>query len=91
VFHGLGKDTRKGIAMIQHRKWYLLALPLALAACPGSESKNASSGTTDTLTQRQRDSILATSRIPGAPGVGAAMRAADATTAKVRAGDSVAP
>ena len=44
----------------------------------------------DTLTERQKDSILANSKIPGARGVGSAMRAADSTNAKVLRVDTVA-
>lgn len=62
-----------------------------LAGCGGHGSRPASAGPGDTLTERQRDSILATSRIPGARGVGAAMRVADSTSARIRAADSVAP
>jgi len=64
---------------------------LAVAACRDSGSKGAAAGTTDTMTQRQRDSMLSTSGIPGASGVGAAMRAADATSRGIRAADSTAP
>jgi hypothetical protein len=60
-----------------------------LAACGGTSAKSAAE--TDSLTERQRDSILAQSRIPGASGVGSAMRAADSASARVRATDSVAP
>ena len=75
----------------QGKRYFAAVVLLTLAACRGDKSKGAGSGTTDTLTQRQRDSILATSRIPGARGVGAAMRAADSTSAHIRAGDTVAP
>ena len=61
---------------------------MLLAACSGGES-GKSAGQTDTLTERQRDSILAQSRIPGATGVGSAMRAADSTSAHIRAADTV--
>jgi len=44
----------------------------------------------DTLTQRQKDSILANSRIPNARAVGRAMKAADSTSAGIRRADSVA-
>jgi hypothetical protein len=44
----------------------------------------------DTLTQRQKDSILAKSSIPGASNVGRAMRAADSTSAGAHRADSVA-
>ena len=64
---------------------------VVLTACPRNDSGGSSSGPGDSLTERQRDSMLAQSRIPGARGVGAAMRAADSTTARIRATDSVAP
>ena len=68
-----------------------LTLALALlAACSGGKPPNSAAGR-DSLTERQRDSILAQSRIPGASGVGSAMRAADSASARVRATDSVSP
>jgi hypothetical protein len=74
--------------MISRATWQVLPLllTLALVGCGDSQSKRS-----DTLTQRERDSILAASRIPGAPGVGAAMRAADATSRGIHAADSVSP
>lgn len=62
-----------------------------LLACgtTGDADKNAVQG--DTLTERQRDSMLAGSRIPGARGVGTAHNAADSATARVRAADTVGP
>ena len=68
-----------------------LTITLAfLAACSGGKAaKSAADG--DSLTERQRDSILSQSRIPGATGVGRAMRAADSASARVRATDSVSP
>jgi hypothetical protein len=60
-----------------------------LTACGGKSGKSAAGA--DSLTERQRDSILAQSRIPGASGVGSAMRAADSASARVRATDSVSP
>ena len=81
--------------MIRRSIWHVLPLlmTLALAAC-GSQSKSAggsaNSGSAD-LTEYQRDSMLSTSTIPGARGVGAAMRAADATSRGIRGADSVSP
>ena len=66
----------------------LTAAILALACDSGGGNGAASR---DTLTQRQRDSILAQSKIPGARGVGAAMRAADSTSARVQAADTITP
>ncbi|OLB48519.1 MAG: hypothetical protein AUI08_10695 [Gemmatimonadetes bacterium 13_2_20CM_2_65_7] len=60
-----------------------------IAACGGGKDSDKPSAQTvngvnrDTLTERQRDSILAQSRIPGARGVGKAMRVADSTSAPV--------
>jgi hypothetical protein len=59
-----------------------------MLAC-GSD-KSGQTVNRDTLTQRQKDSILANSKIPGARGVGSAMRAADSTNAKVLRVDTVA-
>ncbi len=66
-----------------------IALVLLTACSGGKSAKSAAEG--DSLTERQRDSILAQSRIPGASGVGKAMRAADSTNARIRATDSVSP
>ena len=60
-----------------------------LAACGGSD-KSSQTVNRDTLTERQKDSILAGSKIPGARGVGSAMRAADSTNAKILQTDTVA-
>ena len=75
-------------------KLFSTVLLLALAVgCGGGGSGGGASGggPGDTLTQRQRDSILAQSRIPGARGVGSAMRAADSTSARVRVTDTIGP
>ena len=64
-------------------------LVLGLVACGGSDDAKTQAINRDTLTQRQKDSLLAQSKIPGARGVGAAMRAADSTSARVQAADTV--
>jgi hypothetical protein len=83
--------------MIRSSTWYLLPLcvSLAVVGC-GSQPKtstsagSAGSGSAD-LTEYQRDSLLSTSTIPGAPGVGAAMRAADATSGGIHTAESESP
>ncbi|MGH7612964.1 MAG: hypothetical protein ACREMW_02840 [Gemmatimonadales bacterium] len=68
----------------------LVVLGLLCAACGGAGDQGggrAAGG--DTLTQRERDSMLSTSRIPGATGVGKAMKVADSTSARVQAADTV--
>jgi hypothetical protein len=67
-------------------KLFFSVLVIALTACGSGKSDHA----TDSLTERQRDSILANSKIPNARAVGNAMRAADSTNAKILRADSVA-
>ena len=74
----------------------ILIIALLAAGCGGGAAAGgaakADSGATakhDTLTRHQKDSVLAASRIPGAAGVGAAMRAADSTSAHINALDTV--
>ena len=43
----------------------------------------------DSLTERQRDTAISKSAIPGASAVGKAMRVADSTSAQVQASDTV--
>lgn len=69
-------------------KLLLLAVAVSLIACSTDSSKQ--SVNRDTLTQRQKDSILANSKIPGARGVGSAMRAADSVGSRVNRADSIA-
>jgi len=64
-------------------------LALAALACSGGEQRPAQARINrDTLTQRQKDSLLAASSIPGAGAVGAAMKAADSTSARIRAANA---
>ena len=66
-----------------------LVLVLAvLAACAGG-GESSQAVNRDTLTQRQKDSILAQSKIPGARAVGRAMTAADSVSARIQAADTV--
>jgi len=68
----------------------MLSALLLTAACGGGHSADTrSAANRDTLTERQRDSILARSRIPGASAVGRAMSAADSTSARVHAADTM--
>ena len=68
-------------------KFLFPVVVVALTACGTGKSDQTA---TDTLTQRQKDSILANSKIPNARAVGSAMRAADSTSARVLRADSVA-
>jgi hypothetical protein len=57
----------------------LIVVPLALlAACSSPETGNRR----DTMTQRQKDSVLGQSGLPGAQGVTKAQRAADSAKAR---------
>ena len=58
---------------------YLIALPVVLlvAACSSSQSGNRR----DTMTQRQKDSVLGQSGLPNAQAVTKALRASDSVKA----------
>jgi hypothetical protein len=67
----------------------LVLIPVVLACSGGG--KGSARQSRDTLTERQRDTALAKSGIPGASAVGKAMRVADSTSAQIRAADSIGP
>ena len=60
------------------------ALLLAASCTKAPETAN----NRDTMTQRQKDSVLAQSALPGARGVGQALKAADSLKARQAALDS---
>ena len=71
-------------------KSILWVVPICCIAACDSSDKSSQTVNHDTLTERQKDSILANSKIPGAHAVGNAMRAADSTNARVLRTDTVA-
>jgi hypothetical protein len=81
------KDT-SDIRRQTSAKAILFVALLATGAC-GGKSDASRKAAADTLSERQRDSVLAKSSIPGASAVGRAMTAADSTSARVRASDTV--
>ncbi|HEY6090876.1 MAG TPA: hypothetical protein VIV83_02715 [Gemmatimonadales bacterium] len=71
-------------------KSILVVLPACLLlACAGSD-KSSQTVNRDTLSERQKDSILAHSQIPGASAVGRAMNAADSMSSRINRSDTVA-
>jgi len=56
-------------------------------ACGGGAEEGAAAQ--DTLTRRERDSLIGQSRLPGAQGVRGAMRAADSAAARAARADSI--
>ncbi|HEY6853577.1 MAG TPA: hypothetical protein VI139_04970 [Gemmatimonadales bacterium] len=68
---------------------YVLLATVAVIACGGDTGQKPATINRDTLTERQRDSVLGQSRIPGASGVAKAMRVADSTSARVSASDTI--
>ncbi len=69
-----------------------MVVPLALAAlvsgCTGGGQENQTVDR-DTLTRRQKDSIVSEMPLPGAGAVGRAMDAADAARARAQAHDTI--
>ena len=63
-----------------------VATVVLLTACSGGEGGESSA---DTLTRRQRDSIIGESRLPGAGGVRGALRVSDSAAARRAREDSL--
>ena len=68
----------------------LFSVVLVVAACGGKGNGGGRAGG-DTLSERQRDSMLSKSSIPGASAVGKAMNAADSASARNQAADTIGP
>ena len=66
-----------------------VAATLGLASCSGTGDQNAEAGR-DTLTQRQRDSLVGELPLPGTQGVREALKASDTLDARRRMLDSIA-
>ena len=62
---------------------------LAVQACGPGTSTNDRAVAADTLTRAQKDSIVADLPVPGAGGVGAAMRARDALNETTQRHDTI--
>lgn len=65
-----------------------LLIALALASGCGNSPRRPAN---PPLTERQRDSVLAQSGLPGATTVGRALQVSDGATARAAAIDSIAP
>ncbi|MDP2958222.1 MAG: hypothetical protein Q8N53_17475 [Longimicrobiales bacterium] len=65
------------------------AAVLGVWACGQSAGESGAQSAADTLTRRQKDSIISTLPIPGASGVGAAQRATDRANARVQQHDTI--
>lgn len=68
-------------------RYAALMLCVLLAACGKAQPSGRAAG--DTLTRRQRDSVLGASRLPGARGIQGALRAQDSAAAQNARADSV--
>jgi hypothetical protein len=71
-------------------KWgLLLPMVVVLTTCDGGERARQRQEALDTLTRRQKDSLISTMPIPGAGAVGKAMRAVDSANARTQRTDSI--
>ena len=75
------KSSKMKIAIL-----FVLVVALLAAAC----SKDGEDSQKKELTQRQRDSVLAETGLPGAKVVGTALEAADSTEARAKRLDELA-
>ena len=66
----------------------LFVVAVALVACSGGDTR---ANNRDTMTQRQKDSVLGQSGLPGAQGVTKALTAADSARARIARQDSIQP
>jgi hypothetical protein len=69
-----------------HRQLMTAALLVTLVAC----TKDKDAAAEKIQSQRERDSVLGQSKIPGATGVGKAMTVADSAGSRVHLQDSIA-
>ena len=70
------------------RRLIVAAAVLGVCACAQSADTSATTSA-DTLTRRQKDSIISTLPIPGASGVGRAQKAVDQANARVQQHDTI--
>ncbi len=75
--------------MRRRETFYLVALGLAVACSAGKSESNAVSR--DSLTRRQKDSVIGASKLPGARVVQKAIGVSDSIGAHVRRVDSIVP
>ncbi|HET7790275.1 MAG TPA: hypothetical protein VFK78_05700 [Gemmatimonadales bacterium] len=76
--------------MRRYGAWGAGLVALALAAgCGGSDAPKKPLVNRDTLTERQKDSMLAGSTIPGHGAVAKAMKTADTMSARIETSDTI--
>jgi len=68
-------------------RYAAIVMCVVLAACAKADRSGAAGR--DTLTRRQRDSVLGASRLPGAQGIRGALRAQDTAAAQNARADSI--
>lgn len=62
---------------------------VALSACSSGGKSTAAASDTTRLTQRQKDSVIGASKLPGAQGIQKAQRAQDSAAAQAARLDSI--
>src|SRR6267143_206857 len=82
-------QPQRRLLTLRVMKSILWLVPICILVACGSD-KSGQTVNRDTLTERQKDSILANSKIPNARAVGRAMNAADSMSARIRSSDTVA-
>jgi hypothetical protein len=71
-------------------RWVVVPLfAISLLACGGGSGAGEGQEASDTLTRRQKDSIVSTLPVPGAGAVGKALRAVDSANARAQRHDTM--
>src|SRR5260370_12950068 len=80
-------QPQRRLLTLRAMKSILWLVPLGILVACGS-GKSSQTVNPDTLTERQKDSILSHSKIPNPPALGRAMNAADSMSARIRSNDT---
>jgi hypothetical protein len=65
------------------------AIVMCVILCGCAKAERSGAAGRDTLTERQRDSVLGASKLPGAAGIRGALRAQDSAAAQNARADSI--
>lgn len=80
--------SRRPVPVLPLIRCLLLSSLVVLVACSGSGEEGGDRAT-DTLTRRQKDSLISTMPLPGAGAVGRALEASDSLRSRAMSHDTI--